>query len=251
MSDTLFRDLSEHNAYGVSDVLSKTNQRVVLFRSNDGTYRDQKFAANLAAAKAAADSGRLDAFGVYFVFEDNWQTTFEVFKQMVGKPHPKMFVVIDLESWGGKIRGDHSAVISQLRSLVITWLRSYRGRLDRIFDRVAHRQVKRVLVYGNVGDLTSLFPKRPAGLKYIVAAYGSNPAFDGKLAHQFADDYTADGLPAGDINSADGLNSLQFAAAVGCHALTPVERAGLLKVLAQKRLQARRLAKCKKWGCCK
>lgn len=252
MTDTLFRDLSEHNPnVTIKAILASTGEQVVLFRSNDGTYRDTSFAERLAEAKAGVEAGKLVCFGVYFVFEDNWQTTFEVFKQVVGTPSDRMFVVIDLESWGGKIRGDHSAVISQLRWEIVNWLRSFRSRWARLVDMILRRQVKRVLVYGNVGDLNSLFPTRPKGLRFIVAAYGSNPAFPGELAHQFADDFTADGLPAGDINSADGLTPLEFAATVGCTGLTLKQRAALLAKLRRQRLQARRHAKCKAWGFCK
>lgn len=229
MTDTLFRDISEHNQIDVGDIIAKTDEQVVLFRSADGTYQDHKFVTNLALGKHACDTGRLACIGDYFVFEDNWQATLSTFKQQIGKPHPKMFLVIDLETWGGKITGDHSRQVNAVRGELIRWLRSNRGPITRAVDAILGRQHKRVLVYGNVGDLTTLFPRRPRGLRYIVAAYGSNPDFPGKIAHQFSDSYTADGLPAGDINSADGLSPLQFAAKVGCVRLTARQRVALFK----------------------
>jgi hypothetical protein len=226
MADTLFRDLSEHNEFKVDQILNRTTERVVLFRSNDGTYCDKRFADNLHLASAAANAGKLDAFGVYFVFEENWQETLATFKKQVGTPNGKMFVVIDVESWGGRITGDHSKEINACRRALIAWLVSYRGKLGAKVDVILHRQRKRVLGYGNSGDLLTLWVRR-GNIKLIVAAYGSNPAFPNRLAHQFLDSYTGDGLPAGDINSADGLTSKEFAAAVGCQVLTFRERVAL------------------------
>lgn len=229
MTDTLFRDISEHNTITVADVVKKTSQRVVLFRSNDGGHVDSKFAANLRDAKAAVDRGELDCFGVYFtrsVAGVTWQQAYQTFRSLIGKPHPKSFYLIDVEGWGQFVT-DESADLNRVRSQMVKWLRDARGPIGRAVDAILRRQPKRVGDYGNVGDLTALYRHRPLNLWYGVAAYGSNPPFPGKLFHQFADDYTADGLPAGDINSADGLSPKQFAARVGCVQLSFKERRAL------------------------
>lgn len=64
---------------------------------------------------------------------------------------------------------------------------------------------------------------KPSGIRLVVAAYGSNPDYPGKVAHQYTDGSGFGfGLPQGappfgncDMNSADGLTPVQFAAACG------------------------------------
>lgn len=163
---------------------------VAAFRSNDGTYRDRHFAANHAWAKSAVDSGKLAFFIVYAVYEPdggNWVSTL---MSMVGTPHPRMVVMMDIESWGGRINSDHSADINAGRARLAQWLGSSR----------------RVIGYGNVGDLNRLWPNK-GDAQLVVAAYGSNPSYPNKIAHQ----YTSSGScpPFGspvDMNSADGLD---------------------------------------------
>jgi hypothetical protein len=48
-------------------------------------------------------------FIVHFVYRPNWQQTVDTFTSQVVTPHPKMAVMIDVESWGGQIRGNQSA----------------------------------------------------------------------------------------------------------------------------------------------
>jgi hypothetical protein len=113
-----------------------------------------------------------------------------------------MVVMIDLES-GGNPGGDQSDGIN----------RFYWGAADWLGDK------RRVIGYGNVSDLDSMWPTKPEGIRLIVASYGSNPDYPGKIAHQFTDGQT-DALfvpPFGnaDVNSADGLTSQEFAAACG------------------------------------
>jgi hypothetical protein len=67
----------------------------------------------------------------------------------------------------------------------------------------------------------------------VVAAYGHNPPYPGKVAHQYTDGSGyGGGLPEGappfgrcDMNSADGLTPQQFAAACGIAQPVPVELA--------------------------
>lgn len=192
---TLFADVSEFQA----DVNNAYPYRFLSFRSNDGTYRDHHFAMNLAWAKHACDTGRMDGFLVYFVYETNWQDTLATWAAAVGTPHPKMAVMLDVESWGGKIRGNHSTTINACREGVIA--------------RVGHNR-KRVVGYANAGDFANLWPSR-GDAKVVLANYSGNPSFPGKIAHQFSDRYTVPPFGACDINSADGLTPAQFATALG------------------------------------
>lgn len=65
---------------------------------------------------------------------------------MVGTPRPKMAVMLDVESWGGQIRGNRSTAI------------------NAAYDAAPP--------FGNVGDLNNLWPHKPPGIRLVVAAYG-------------------------------------------------------------------------------
>jgi LysM domain-containing protein len=195
MSDTLFADVSEFQV-PVNDTYP---YRFLSIRSNDGTYRDKNFAANLAWCKSAVSRGRLDGFLVYFVWHPNWQDGVNTLKAVVGTPHPKMAVMIDVESWSGKITGNQSGGINAARESLIAWLGGNRNR---------------VIGYANAGDFGALWPTR-GDCKVILANYSNNPAFPGKIAHQFSDCFAVPPFGHCDINSADGYTSAQFAAALG------------------------------------
>lgn len=203
MGDTLYNDVSEFNPA----VNSQYTRRFLAFRSNDGTYRDDHFHANLGFAKHACDSGKWDGFIVYFVFEENWRDTVQTFIDQVGKPHPRMAVMVDVENWQDKITGDHSAEINECRKFLIRWLRKNFGLTRR-------RTAKRVVGYANASDFASLWPKR-GNTSVVLANYDDNPSFPNKIAHQFADDYDSPPFGKCDINSADGLTPSQFAVALG------------------------------------
>jgi hypothetical protein len=80
-----------------------------------------------------------------------------------------------------------------------------------------------VIGYGNRGDLDELWPQKPDGLRLVMAAYGTNPSYPGKIAHQYTNGQGfGGGLPEGadpfgvcDMNSADGLHPHAFASACG------------------------------------
>jgi hypothetical protein len=86
-----------------------------------------------------------------------------------------------------------------------------------------------VIGYGNVGDLNNLWPRKPPGIRLVIAAYGHNPPYPGKVAHQYTDGQGyGGGLPEGappfghcDMNSADGLAPDEFARACGVSATDP------------------------------
>ncbi|MCT7369474.1 hypothetical protein A7R75_10740 [Mycolicibacterium llatzerense] len=202
-ADTLFADVSEWQR----PVDDSYPYRVLTIRSNDGTYRDKDWAANYAWCRAAADSGKLSFFIVYFVWRPNWQDAVATLKSQIGQPHPRMAIMLDVESWEGQIRGDQSAGINAAFEDIAAWLG----------DR------RRVIGYGNTSDLNTLWRTQPAGVRLVIAAYGSNPEYPGKIAHQYTDGQGhGGGLPEGappfgncDMNSADGLTATAFAAALG------------------------------------
>ena len=146
---------------------------VLCIRSNDGTFRDPKFAQNYSWARRAMDSGRLDCLIVYCVYRPNWQATADTMISMVGNlAHARVVAMIDVESWGGQIQGDHSVGINALHARLASWLG----------DR------RRVIGYGNRGDLNSLWPRKPPGVALIVAAYSARrpAAYPGMFGHQFS-----------------------------------------------------------------
>lgn len=207
--DTLFADVSEWQV-GVNDSYP---YRVMSIRANDGTYRDKQWANNHAWCRRACDDGRLEFFIVYFVWRPNWQDAVNTLKSQVGDPHPRMVVMIDVESWEGQIGGDQSAGINAAHDQIAAWLGDPR----------------RVIGYGNVGDLNRLWPAKPPGIRLVVAGYGNNPSYPGKIAHQYTNgEGYGGGLPEGappfgkcDMNSADGLTPSAFARELGLDTATP------------------------------
>ena len=112
MTDTIYADVSEWQ----QPVDDSYPHRVICIRSNDGTHRDEKWATNYEWCKRRCDDGALDFFIVYFVWRPNWEQAVATHKDLVGEPHPRMVVMIDVETWGGQIRGDQSAGLTGAHS---------------------------------------------------------------------------------------------------------------------------------------
>ncbi len=203
VTDTLYADVSEWQR----PVDDSYPYRVIAIRSNDGTYRDRNWASNYAWCKRHCDENALVFFIVYFVWRENWQQTVKTLKDLVGQPHPRMAVMIDVESWQGQITGNQSDGLNKAYQAIADWLG----------DR------RRVIAYGNRGDLNSLWPDKPVGLRIVLAAYGSNPGYPNKIAHQYTNgEGYGGGLPEGCppfgnccMDSADGLTPEQYAAGCG------------------------------------
>jgi hypothetical protein len=214
MTDTLYADVSSYQP----DASKKYPHQFIAFRSNDGTYQDAHLAANLAWARAAVKSGKLLGYIVYFVYETNWQQTLATFQQMVGTEHNRrQAVMIDVESWGGKILGDHSPDINKLREAVIAWLFSLRPRWQRLgLWRAWFKSLdrKRVIGYGNAGDLNTIWRHR-GDASIVLADYTGNPSFPAEIAHQFSNNTNCPPFGACDMNSADGRTPRQFARQLG------------------------------------
>lgn len=205
MRDTIYADVSEWQV----PVDDSYPHRVLCIRSNDGDHRDRNWHVNYPWCRRRCDAGELEFFIVYFVWRPNWRRTVDVLKDMVGEPHPRMAVMVDVESWAGQITGDQSDGVNRAYWAVADWLGDPR----------------RVIGYGNVADLNRLWPVKPEGIRLVVAAYGTNPDYPGKVAHQYTNGKghgTGTTLPDGappfdtcDMNSADSLTPRQFAAACG------------------------------------
>jgi len=214
LTDTLYADVSEWQR----PVDDSYPYRVIAIRSNDGTYRDKNWASNYAWCKRRCDENALVFFIVYFVWRQNWQQTVDTLKNLVGQRHPRMAVMIDVESWQRQIIGNQSDGLNN----------AYRAIADWLGDR------RRVIAYGNRGDLNSLWPYKPVGLRIVLASYGSNPGYPGKIAHQYTNgEGYGGGLPEGCppfgkwcMDSADGLTPKQYAAACGIGAAVEGEPGG-------------------------
>jgi hypothetical protein len=215
MADTIFADVSEFQA----PVDDSYPYPVLSIRVSDGTYVDHNFAHNYAWMRSALDSGKL-TFGIVYTYvrPATWDTNRDTVINTInanGGLHPRVVLMLDVES-GGNGSGDQSDGINRLYWALHDW-----GAAGRIIG------------YGNTWDLNSCWPTKPDGIPLIVAAYGSNPSYPNKIAHQYTDGSVgadpANGLPSGappfgncDMNAADGLDANAFAAACGIGApVTP------------------------------
>lgn len=204
--DTLFADVSEWQV----PVDDSYPYQVLSIRVSDGTYRDRNFAQNYAWMRRALDSGKL-TFGIVYTYvrPDNPGANGATVRSMIdanGGLHPRVALMLDVES-GGNPGGDQSGPINTLYAS----LADYAGSAARIIG------------YGNVGDLNSMWRTKPPGIRLIVAGYGNLPTYPGMVAHQYTDGTGfGGGLPEGcppfgncDMNAANDLDPVAFAAACG------------------------------------
>lgn len=214
--DTLFADVSQYQI-PVDDTYP---YKVLSIRVCDGSEnQDTNFAQNYAWMRGALDSGQL-TFGILYTYvrPSEWAANGQTMMAMIdgnGGLHPRCALMLDVESGDGNGTSDQSTAINNLYAL----LGQYAGSDSRVIG------------YGNVGDLDSCWATKPPGIALIVAAYGSNPDYPGKIAHQYTDGTgygAADGIPDGcspfgncDMNSADGLDPDAFALACGIGATQP------------------------------
>lgn len=190
----------------------------LIFRICDGTYRDQHFVTNYAWSRQAAKSGDLAGYSGYCVFRPGVDVHGTA-AAMLGKIDAHVTVMIDVESWGGQIHGDHSAEITALAERFAALLGDKR----------------RVLAYGNQGDLASIYPHRPPWLKLVVAGYGSvQPSVPNMIGWQYSDGQDKWAVPVGlsrssapfgrcDHNVFPGLAPADLAAALGVGTRDPME----------------------------
>jgi peptidoglycan hydrolase-like protein with peptidoglycan-binding domain len=185
MTDTQWSDVSEWQV----PVNDSYPLNFFAFRTNDGNHLDKNCAANLAWAKTRTNTGKIFGFIAYYFYRPGVNNV-SIVQQQIGVVHPKMVVMIDVEADGGKVAGNQSVQINAEFAALATWLGS----------------PKRVIGYGNTSDLTNLWPAKPRGARLVVAAYGSNPTYPGKFAHQYANNIDTPPFGPCDRNSADGMD---------------------------------------------
>ena len=236
--DTLFPDLSDHNAILNDQVATKWRRwsRWVAIRANDGHHLDGNFASNVSWISRALSLFKLVGYVVYTVYPASAENlsplqAWTLYKEQLAKipvgrgRHRRQVRLIDIEKWG-HYSGDHSANILALWNLVWrdansgrpAWQRNTPG-INAFCQRLDQR---RTCVYGNAGDLDELFPraKRPKSLVVFLANYTSNPPYPGKVVHQFSSNYPIPGLGNVDINTADGLSPTALGRTLGITKLT-------------------------------
>jgi len=186
MTDTLWSDVSEFQ----TGVNNSYPYHVFCLRSHDGPHNDSQFMHNVTWANNAVASGKLAMYYVYYFYRPGFDGAAS-FKARIGpKPNPHMAAMIDMESAGGQVHGDQSP------------------QANREFNELAAYlgDKRRVIGYGNTSDLNALWPHKPAGIRLVIAAYGSNPPYPGKFAHQFTDHANTPPFGPSDLNSADGMS---------------------------------------------
>lgn len=135
------------------------NRQFVMFRAvNDPGRLDFKASQNLAWAASARARGRIANFGVYVIPVTTSIGNILARLDQLGVPRDCV-VMIDMESWGGQVRGNQSVTCNALAEALRT---RQNGRSDLVWG------------YGNRGDLASIWPSRPSWLGVIVAAYGQD-----------------------------------------------------------------------------
>jgi hypothetical protein len=196
MSTTFAADVSYYQPY----VNDKYRRPWFIFRVCDGTFVDPHFAGNFAWSANAVQKRRagllkprLKGFTVYAVFEPGVDVV-AVAKAQVeaalaklpakrqAKARAKLTFMLDVESWNGKISGDHSPEIRGRLNDAAAWLGSHR----------------RVIAYANLPDFAALFPSEPAWCHLVVAGYSSvRPSHTNMIGWQFSDGETRWPVPAG------------------------------------------------------
>lgn len=211
-SDTLYADVSEWQP----PLPEKYPYRWVAIRSNDGTYRDRRFAENWDTVRRMLDDGRLVGAIVYAVVRPNWEESLAVHVEMQGEDRADVVTMADAESWGGQIVGDHSDAFNGFTRGASEW----RGG-------GADPRPTRCIGYLNPNDI-GIWPTLPE-MPFVVPSYGALPDFSRapELGRRFAiHQYTdgsgyGNGLPEGygrvrcDMNAANGLDPWQLGDLLG------------------------------------
>lgn len=225
--DTLFPDLSDHNERLNDKVIKEWRRwsKWVSFRAVDGTYLDQNFQAN--ASWCQKNDKEIIGIINYMVYPPSVnngtvdQTVSAFLARLTSRDHSycrKIVAMIDVESWGrwhadksNELNAAYHGLWIGLNSLRPKWQRNTIG-IKRFFRRVDKR---RVIGYGNAGDLNTLWRKKPEGMRIVLANYSSNTKYPGEIIHQFSSHYDIPGLGFVDINTADGLSPRKLARKLG------------------------------------
>jgi hypothetical protein len=152
MADTVACDVS----YFQPVVDDTYPHRWLIFRCCDGNFADPNCDTNARWAVNAVKAGRMDGWTAYVVWRPGLNAN--VLAHVKGLPAGG-YVMVDVESWGGQISGNHSTEINVL----VRALQQLRPG--------------RVWVYGNRGDLASIYPNRGT-IPVVVASYGGSKPTD-------------------------------------------------------------------------
>jgi len=164
----IYPDVSEHQEQALTSAYTRT---FFMFRLASEYCRIDRYRdANLAESVRLRDAGRLVNFGGYVI--PCVRSNAEVLGVVPAAFPRDAVVMIDLESWGGLVRGDHSDELTQLANALRT---RQSGRDDLVW------------LYGNRGDLAALYPRRPSWLGVVLADYSasSKPDFPSLVAWQY------------------------------------------------------------------
>ena len=157
---------------------------VLSFRTNSGDKADTLAKQNAASAKQALDSGGSILVIPYYFFrpgEANCDLHREILEDAGLWNYPGTVTMVDVESDGGKIKGDQSAEIND----EVNRLRGWYGN------------TRRVIGYWNPNADSSLWLSRPYALELVIPQYNGRPgdltgvhdniAAREAFAHQYTD----------------------------------------------------------------
>lgn len=192
MSLTTWPDVSEWQA-PLSDAFTGP---LVCCRASLSTYKtDNHIGINRVWQQRKVRSGQL-AFEFYYHvwYPGSEAAQYDTAMRAIGGARAGIAVMLDIESWSGAIRGDHTASIDNLRARFATTLGSALS----------------VPVYGDTGDLRSIYSGRSSTVPTILASYGSQWwSVEGNQVGQQYTDGTWQG-PAGCPNSVAPFGRCDF-----------------------------------------
>lgn len=192
-ASTSWPDVSEHNNKPATDALLGWSHWSgwFAFRVCDGTYRDRLAAANLAWAAACRTLVGMIGYCVFprSVGQSTPAEVAAAYIDVIRGHRPRLVTMIDVESWGGHVKGDHSEPINQLRHLIAGHLNRARPSWQRAhwcrwyYQR---RDLTRVCLYGNATDLHTICPNRH-GARVVLANWSEPAKYPGEVARQTTD----------------------------------------------------------------
>jgi len=170
--DLIHVDVSDHQDSAFTDAYP---HKFGMFRAASEWDRpDKKAPANLTWCTNARATGKLVNFGVY-VIPGNVPNDAIMGRLAALNVPTDCVIMMDVESWGGLITGDHSG---QFNTLADTLRARQQGRPDLVWG------------YLNPNVDLGLWPRRPAWLGFIQPAYGHSTPPDPKGLNRIGWQYT-------------------------------------------------------------
>ncbi len=205
MTNVVFWPDVSHYQVKVND---QFNRPFLMYKVSEGTtYVDPNAAANGSWCQANSGPGKkMVGYGGYHVWSPgNEQAQANLFFANA-RLSSYLVAMIDVESWGGRYTGDHSASITTLANL-------FAAKLGQ----------RRVKAYANSNDLAQLFPKRPAWLGIVKAGYSSKAPAEPWVGWQYTDGSTTWPTPDGWPRSSAPFGNCDHNAYYGTNAQFAVE----------------------------